>query len=220
MRRTLLLSSGLALLLCACATNTHDRGAAASKSLRNAAAEVQIENRQLTFTMSALDALVNKPAVDLRPQFKQFSSNLNRLEASARRNDKAAEAALKRNVVYLVVWDRELTNMNYEVVRERSEIRKNEVAESFKAVNQRYTEARTVMQPLLVYLNDIRKALDTDLTSNGLDAIRPVVANAQDNAGKVQMALQKLSDELAGASARMSPVVMQTASNPTNISGP
>jgi DNA repair exonuclease SbcCD ATPase subunit len=216
----LLLLSGVALpLFVGCSTTTHERGDSAAKSLQNAAAEVQVERHQLTLTMTSLDTLVHKPAMDLRPQFKQFSANLDKLEASARRNDKAAEAALQQNVVYLESWDRQLTNMNYEVVREHSERRRTEVAENFNALNRRYTEVRTTMQPLLSYLNDIRRALDADLTLNGLDAIKPVVANAQDNARKVHSALGKLGDELASAGARMSPVVIQTASNPTNVAG-
>jgi DNA repair exonuclease SbcCD ATPase subunit len=219
MKRLLLLSAVLSPLLIGCSTTTHDRGDSAAKSLQSAAAEVQVERHQLTLTMTSLESLVHKPAMDLRPQLKQFSANLDRLEAAARRNDKAAETALERNARYLESWDRQLTNMNYEVVRESSEKRRTEVAQNFNAVNRRYTEARTVMEPLLSYLNDIRRALDSDLTLNGLQAIKPVVANAQENAQKVHAALGRLGDELANAGARMSPVVMQTASNPTNVAG-
>jgi hypothetical protein len=222
MKRFLLLSVAFSPFLIGC-TTTHDRGNTAAKSLQNAAAEVRVEGHYLTVTMSALDGLVNKPAADLRPQFKQFSANLKRLEESAHRNDKAAEAALQKNAVYLESWDQQLTNMNYEVVRERSETRRTEVAENFNAVSRRYAEARNVMQPLLTYLNDIRRALDSDLTFAGLESIRPVVTNANDNAKKVQAALGRLSDELANSGARMSPVAVQTASTPaasaTNVAG-
>jgi len=219
MKRLLLLCAAIPPFIIGCSTTTYDRGDSAAKSLQNAAAEVQIEKRELTFTMNALDSLVSKPAVDLRPQFKQFSGNLDRLETSARRNDKAAEVASQKNVAYLQSWDRQLTNMNYEVIRERSETRRTQVAENFNAVDRRYTEARAAMQPLLSYLNDIRRALDSDLTVSGIKSIKPVVANAQDNARKVQSALGKLSDELANAGAKVSPVVTQTASNPTNVAG-
>jgi hypothetical protein len=205
--------------LTACKTATYDRGDAAARSLQNAAAEVQIESRYLTFTMSALEDLVKKPAADLRPQFKQFSKNLDRLEACARRNEKAAESTYLKHAAYFRSWDRQITNMNYEVVRSRSETRRTEVTERFNAVNRRYYEARTTMQPVLAYLNDIRRALGSDLTPAGIEAAKPIVANAADNAKKVQVALAKLTDELSDSGARMASVGTPASGGTTNVAG-
>jgi hypothetical protein len=201
-----------------CRTQNYDRGDAAARSLQEAAMEVQVQSRYLTFTMSALGDLINKPAGDLRPQFQQFSKYLDRLEDSARRNEKAARAAYNRNAAYVASWDRQITNMNYEVVRSRSEARRTEVTDRFNAVNNRYAEARTVMQPLLTYLNDIRRALGSDLTLAGIQSIKPVVANAADNAQKVQVALGKLTNELADSGVRMSSIGVQPRLSPsTNV---
>jgi len=203
--------------LAGCKTSTYKRGDAAARSLQNAAAEVQIQSRDLNITMSSLEYLINKPAADLRPQFKQFGKNLDRLEASARRNEKAAQAALEKNALYLASWDLQITNMNYEVVRSRSQARRTEVAERFKSVHQRYAETRTTMQPLLVYLKDIRRALGSDLTPGGLQSVKPIVANARENAQKVQTALNQLTKELADSGARLSSSTIQNSANPTNV---
>ena len=200
-----------------CRTSTYKRGEMAARSLQNAATEVQIQSQQLSLTMSSLEDLVNKPGADLRPQFKLFSENLDRLEASARRNDKAAEAALKKNALYLASWDLQITNMNYEVVRSRSEARRTEVGERFKSVHNHYREARTAMQPLLTYLKDIRRALGSDLTRGGLQSVKPIVANARENAQRVQTSLTKLTSELADSGARLSSVPFQDASSRTNM---
>lgn len=200
-----------------CRTSTYKRGEAAAQSLQNAATEVQIQSQQLSLTMSSLEDLVNKPGADLRPQFTQFSRNVDCLEASARRNDKAAEAALKKNALYLASWDLQITNMNYEVVRSRSEARRAEVGERFKSVHSHYREARTAMQPLLTYLKDIRRALGSDLTRGGLQSVKPIVANARDNAQKVQTSLSKLTSELTDSSASMSSATFQSPSGPTNV---
>jgi len=175
--------------LAGCSTTGYERGDAAARSLQNAAAEVQIQSRELRFTMSTLETLVNKPAVDLKPQFDTFSKSLNRLQAAVARNQRAAEAVVAKNAEYLASWDRQITNMNYEVVRTRSVERRGEVTDRFAAVTRRYAEARTVMRPLLAYLTDIRRALSSDLTLAGLEAIKPIVSNAGENAGKVQLAL-------------------------------
>jgi hypothetical protein len=200
-----------------CRTRTYDRGDAAARSLQQAAMEVQVQSRYLTFTMSALDDLVSRPRADLRPQFEQFSRNLDRLQDSARRNEKAARAAYERNAAYLGSWDRQITNMNYEVVRSRSEDRRKEVTNKFNAVNERYAEGMTVMEPLLSYLSVFLRALGSVLTLGGMVYIKPVVANAADNARKVEIALSKLTNQLADSGARMSSIGDQTpASGSTN----
>jgi hypothetical protein len=206
--------AALAAGLAGCSTTSYERGDAAGRSLQNAAAEVQIQSRELRFTMSTLETLVNKPAVDLKPQFDTFSKSLNRLQAAVARNQRAAEAVVAKNAEYLASWDRQITNMNYEVVRTRSVERRGEVTDRFEAVSRRYAEARTVMRPLLAYLNDIRLALSSDLTLAGLEAIKPIVSNAGENAGKVQLALARLTTELNDSGVRVSSHGFQTSPNP------
>jgi hypothetical protein len=206
--------ASLAAGLAGCSTTSYERGDAAGRSLQNAAAEVQIQSRELRFTMSTLETLVNKPAVDLKPQFDTFSKSLNRLQAAVARNQRAAEAVVAKNAEYLASWDRQITNMNYEVVRTRSVERRGEVTDRFEAVSRRYAEARTVMRPLLAYLNDIRLALSSDLTLAGLEAIKPIVSNAGENAGKVQLALARLTTELNDSGVRVSSHGFQTSPNP------
>ena len=61
-----------------------------------------------------------------------------------------------------------------------------EVAHRFETVSQSYQEAQTVVQPLIDYFEDIRRALNSDLTRGGLAAVKDIVGNADDNAAKVQ----------------------------------
>ena len=110
--------------------------------------------------------------------------------------------------------------MSYEVVRQRSQGRKAEVTNDFARVHQRYLDAQAVMQPLLSYLEDIRKALSADLTQRGLEAMKPIAAHADENAGKVQLALSRLSNELSASGSRFSSFVFQTAPRPGTNSGP
>jgi uncharacterized coiled-coil protein SlyX len=60
------------------------------------------------------------------------------------------------------------------------------------------------MVPLITYMLDIRTALSADLTMGGLESMRSVVQNANDNVAKVQTALDALTAELANSSAGMS----------------
>ena len=63
------------------------------------------------------------------------------------------------------------------------------------------------MESLISYLQDIRTALSTDLTAGDIQSEKPLTDNAQENARKVQSALDRRSDELTASGARMSSVM-------------
>jgi len=189
----------------------YNKSQMAASSLQMAAADAQLESRALDSTLAALNDLVNKPPVDLRFQFQQFSNNLDQLIAAARRNDVSARRLGERIGAYFESWDKELVGMNYEAIRTRSEARKAEVTGQFDSVYGRYHETQAAVRPLVDYLADIRKALKTDLTLNGLEAMKSAVTNANANAAKVQTALAKLAPDLSASGTQMSSVTVQTA---------
>ena len=202
--------------LMGCASTPHKKGDAAALSLQDAASDVQNESRALEITMGTLDDLVNKSEPDLKPQFRRFSKALDTLTASAKHNERSEARMAQKTGIYFDEWNKRLATMNYEVVRARSEARKADVTNYVDSVNRRYRESQDAMGPLLNYLYDVRKALDSDLTQNGIESIKPIVAKARENADKVQLALGRLNGELAASSARMSSVVYQNAAFSTN----
>ena len=204
------------LCLAGCASTPYHKGDAAAVSLQDGASEVQGQSRALEVTMGSLDDLVNKPEPDLKPQFKRFSKALDNLTAYAKRNEHSQARVRDKSAAYLESWNQELATMNYEAVRSRSQERKAEVTTYFDSVNRRYHDAQDAMGPLLSYLYDVRRALAADLTPTGLESIKPIVSKARENADKVQLALGRLTPELASSSAKMSSVVYQNATQGTN----
>lgn len=201
-----------------CTSTGIHKGDSAAKYLRLAAEEIQVESRHLEVTMDALNALVNQPAADLKPQYHRFSSALDRLVASTERVDRTGRAMNQKNAAYMAEWDKQIAGINYQVIRLRSEERRNEVHSHLDAVDRRYHDARVALQPLVHYLEDIRKALQTDLTVEGLDAIKPTAANAHANAQKVQVALGNLTTELTASSVRLSSINQHKATGSAETS--
>jgi len=195
-----------------CATSGYQKSDATAQSLQHASYTVQAESRALHPTLQNLKDLVNSPGADLKPQFKKFNASLDWLIKESQRNDQADREIADRSANYFKAWDKEMESMSFEAVRVKSQARRTEAANDFQLVHQRYLEAQGVMQPLLAYLEDIRKALRTDLTQHGLEALRPIVTNADENAVKVQLALTKLSSELTASGTRLSSFSFQTAS--------
>jgi hypothetical protein len=124
----------------------------------------------------------------------------------------------QKSADYLQAWDRQLQAIDYQHIRDLSEARRSEVTNRVESINRRYQESQAAVQPLIAYFQDIRKALSTDLTPGGLEALKGVVQNANDNVAKVQTALEALTTELTNSSAGMSSVAYQTAQQ--NSPGP
>ena len=211
------------LTLCAglsgCATAGYRKSDATARSLHHASQEVQAESRALNLTVQTLGEMVNKPGADLKPQFHRFDVAFNWLIKEVDRNEKADRQIERRSADYFKAWDNQISLMTYEAVRTKSQARKAEAMNDFQNVHQRYVETQVVMQPLLAYLEDIRKALSADLTQRGLEALKPVAANANQNAEKVQTALAKLASELSATGTRLSSFAFQNAGPVTNSAG-
>jgi hypothetical protein len=189
-----------------CASANYQKADDASNSLRKAAIQINGENRAIDVTLATLDNLVNRPAPDLKPQFKSFSKSVDRLAASAKRAEKAAEVANRKSAEYFRNWDKETAAINFEAVRDQSVSRKTQVSNESNTVNQRYRENQAVIEPLISYLQDIRTALSTDLTQGGLNSVKQLVDNAEQNAHKVQAALARLTTDLSTSRTEMSSV--------------
>ena len=187
-----------------CASTNYKRADAASASLRKASRQIDAENRAIDATLVALDNLVNKPAPDLVPQFKTYSACLDRLVAASKRAQAAADVAHQKSAEYFQNWDKETAAIKFEAVRDQSVSRKTQVSDEFNTVNQRYRENQAVITPLISYLQDIRTAVGTDLTAGGVQSVKSLAENAEQNARKVQAALARLSDQLFASGTQMS----------------
>lgn len=199
-----------AFSLAGCVATGYNKGDAAARSLQRVSVEVQAQSRALNLTMDALKDLVNNPGPDLKPQFGTFSGYLNQLAASAKKTGTAATNFNQNSAAYFAAWETELTSVKYEVIRNQGEARKAEVKKNIDELNHQYLEAQSVLLPLIDYLQDIRKTLTADLTLGGLQSVKGLLSNAEENSAKVQASLAKVSSALAASGASLS-TVMQTA---------
>lgn len=188
------------LVLCACSTAGYRKSDAVALSMKSAAAEVQAEGQQLEQSMGYLKKLMEEPEGDLKITFRQYSSALDLLKSSARRTEATGKRMAKRGAAYFNSWNKQLETIDYEHVREISATRRTEVTNRFAVIDQRYRESQAAVEPLITYLQDIRTALDSDLTTGGINALKSVAQNAETSADKVRTALQALTAELVNSS--------------------
>jgi hypothetical protein len=190
--------------LAGCRTAVYQQGDRAADSSRTAALEVQTQSQTLEAAMATLNNLVCQPATDLKPQFHSFSAAMDRLVAAAGRGGVTGSHLVRSNSAYFAAWNNQLTTITNAEVRSRNEARRTEVSNQFNAVHQQYAQAQGDLWSLVDYLQDIRRALSTDLTAGGVEAVKPLVSTASANASKVQSGLTQSRANLSALSTAMS----------------
>lgn len=198
-------------LVAGCASMHRQKNDFAASGVQTAAEEVDAESQDLDLTMRALHEMTDQPAADLRQPFHHFQVALARLTSAAQKTETTGKRMQERNAAYLRSWDQQIAAMDYQRVREVSQSRRTAVAARCDALNQRYEESQAVVGPMIVYLNDIERALRTDLTTDGIASLQDLVHNAEQNALKVQTALSNLTGELTDSSAKMASIRVQNS---------
>jgi len=221
MRSQITRLAGLAVLaissLVGCSSTGYHKSNAAAVSMQEAAKEVQAESKALDATLTAAKGLVNDPGTDIRKPYKQFRASLDHLVAAAKRTELTRRKMEQKNNEYLAAWDKQIAAIDFEHIRELSQARRTEVANRFEEVNRRYQESHEVMLPVISYFHDLQTALEADLTKGGLDSMKSIVQNAEENAARVQTALGSLMTELADSGVHMSSIAYQDAAPPPPV---
>lgn len=192
-----------------CVSAGYQKGDTAAISMQRAAGEVQLEGRAMDQTMAALSDLISQRNGDLKGPYKRYSRSLDRLIVLAQKTENTGREMEQKNAAYLAEWDRQLAAIDYGHIHEISEARRTAVTNNLDAIQRRYQESQAAVQPLISYLLDIHRALSADLTIGGLEALKGVAQNANENVAKVQTALDALTNELTSSSAGMSSVAYQ-----------
>jgi hypothetical protein len=181
------------LLTTACAST--DKGAAAGKTVSQAADQITKGITDLDATLASLKGLTASTGPDLPAQFKSFCSNLSSLESTAKDVADLAAKMGARSQEYIAQWDQQIATVQNEDIRERSVDRRQTIAAGFKKIQDEYGEVRDEFKPLLDKLTDVRTALTTDLTLDGVKSIKGTVDDIEDDSDDVKESLQELASK-------------------------
>ena len=124
----------------------------------------------------ALNGLVGSTSGDLRQQLERYSRGLEQLVSAKKRGDSAASRFARRSASYFEAWNKQLPTISDEQLRKESMARKADVMGQYQATSREQQDAQNGLGALIGYLKDIRKALSADLTTAGLQSVRPASA--------------------------------------------
>ncbi len=172
------------MMLAGCANKSFKEGSQAAEGIQKVEQEARAGSVRVDATIAALDDMFNNQQGDLKMQFKTFSKSIDSLEAQGERVKKRADTMASKKTDYLLQWDQQMATIKNDSVRQTSEQRRKSVEKMFSTVQHELDAAGESFRPFMDNLNDIRTAVNMDLTRSGLTAMRPVADKAR-NAGKM-----------------------------------
>ena len=199
--------AALAGILAGCVSKSYDKGAATSAALQASANQTADLSTRVTDTLGALNNLVFKPQGDLRDQYDQFTSAVKNLQTAADNlNAKVADMRAKAGA-YFSNWSNQLSVIQSAQIRSISAQQRENISAKLKSVEDGYQGVKTSRQPFLSDMTDIQTALGTDLTANGVSAVKNVVAQTKLDAVPLRDAIKKLQANFNDLGAALSPVL-------------
>jgi len=186
-------------------SSSRDKAGKTSTSLHEAAVNIDKGEVQIDAALLALSDLVNTPNPNIKPQFNEFESSVEKLEALSKDVSKQALAMQSQGAAYFQQWDADLAKIRNEDIRSRSAERKNVVAARFERVRTSYVEAKDAFVPFMSRLTDVRTALSVDLTGEGLASVKAVANKAKSDAVPLREALRQLSSDFRSLGLSLAP---------------
>ena len=178
--------------LAGCASGNYQKGAATSSNLSDSATKIGDGRVKINNTLAALDDLVDNPQGDLVPKLKKYNDAVSDLESTAHEVGAKVRGMSSSGKEYFQNWDQQIAQIKNEDVKNRSAERKAEVQKQLADVKKSYVQAKMDFTPFMTDLKDIQTALNTDLTTSGIAAIK----GARDKAKADAVPLQKSIDQL------------------------
>jgi hypothetical protein len=178
--------------LAGCASGNYQKGAATSSNLSDSATKIGDGRVKINNTLAALDDLVDNPQGDLVPKLKKYNDAVSDLESTAHEVGAKVKDMSASGKEYFQNWDQQVAQIKNEDIKSRSVERKTEVQKQLTDVKKSYVQAKMDFIPFMNDLKDIQTALNTDLTTAGIAAIK----STRDKAKAAAVPLQKSIDTL------------------------
>lgn len=202
--KTLLVVLAMTALITGCATNGYQKAVSTAASLQRTADRVDRGVAQIDSAVAALSQLVDAPSTNLQTQFKAFDASVSGVESFARELASRSASVQQQGSAYFQKWDEELTAIRDEAIRNRSAERKASVMKEFDRMKTSSDESRASLTAFIASLKDIRTAIGTDLTPNGLASIRSAVNKAKDRGAAMRQSLTDLAAQFKNLSTSLS----------------
>ncbi len=209
MKNTFHLNTLAALLALALAPVPFARGAESAEqaalvkekiqSLRSDCAQGR---HQITLTLQELSRLA-VPGVELRPQLEKFKAELVKMEQKANRARERADAMKEKGQAFFADWEQQVKTIQNEDIRKEAGKRLAKRKKSYEKILATMQEAKEQLVPFMSDLNDIRKLLDSELTTASVASAKSTIRQANWHGEDVRESLIDVEKELDRVAAEL-----------------
>jgi hypothetical protein len=172
--------------------------------------EIVDVKKEVDATLASLDKIVGQATVDPRKAFKEFDKNVPRIDSAAAKAKKRATEMKEKGKDYFDKWEKELAAVNDADIRKLAEDRKVQLQAAFGTIKSSMEPVRDQFNAWLIDLKDLHKYLSNDLTINGIDAAKELIAKNKAEGLVVQQNLDKVIAELNTVVATIMPAKKKT----------
>ncbi len=216
--RILYFSFLIALLaLTGCASQV-DRPHKAAEKARDTSADIQSIQEQMDRTVAALQRVLQAQPAELKTSFDEYSKELDKTKALAKRMDLDAAQMRARSEVWLAKWEASHAEIMTDELRRVSEQRREQVMNRFHGIQASYDRARNELSAFMQRLDDVRRTLENDLTPNGVATVAKtdVVKNVTKLASDVKRDLNDVQSQTLALADELKPEAPAEASSKTD----
>ena len=147
-------------------------------------------------SLKALAALEASASTDPRKAYEAYAKSVDKVEAASETAKKNAEKMQAQGAEYFKEWETQLASVKSEEIRKLAMERRAKLQETFGSIKTAAQDAKQSLPPFLSDLKDLRTALGSDITVQGIDAAKGTLQKTRAAGNEVQKHLDTLVAEL------------------------
>jgi len=156
-------------------------------------------------SMKALDALAAAATTDPRKAYETYAKSVDKVEKAAKTAKDDADDMNAHGAEYFKNWEAQLAAVQNPEIRRLAQERRGKLQEAFGTIKTAAEGTKTSFPPFLSNLKDLRTALSSDLTVQGIAAAKGIFAKTKSNGVEVQKHLDELVAEMNTVVAAVTP---------------
>jgi len=157
---------------------------------------------QIDATLKSMNSLSTASGADVTNKYKEFSSNLKKLQSMAEKAKSRSAQATAQREEYLKQWQASQSQIQNESLKAASQARRDELMPKIEAIKTSLGSAKDAFGPFMQDLKDLNLYLANNLNPQGIAGASELMTKSTEAGGTVKTSIQAgqaAIKDLAGA---------------------